>query len=238
MFTLPTSLAASPPALVLELPQRVKLVVLSFGDPRRIDLTEGNRISNMRIFTVVTLFVAIAQSAATHSCADYSPAPVPVSQLPAYFLRQKSINTASLADIEEIRQTLSEYAFIIDGRTFDALSDVFAANATANYSEPLGVLAGVETIKTTLSAALAQFPGTQHLLGSQRIRLCSKSTAISATYFRAAHFLNATVGATETVDDSAVFSAYAQYQDSWVKRDGLWKIAYRNVVYMVSHSAL
>ncbi|KAF2995254.1 hypothetical protein E8E13_003482 [Curvularia kusanoi] len=190
------------------------------------------RKSTMRPFVAATLFIASAQGATSRSCIDFSPAPVPESQLPAYFPRQKLNNAASLIDVEDIRQTLSEYAFIIDGRAFDFLSDIFTANATADYSAPLGALTGVEKIKATLSTSLAQFSGTQHILGSQRIRLCSKTTAISATYFRAAHFFNATVGATALVDDSALLVAYAQYQDSWVKQDGLWKINYRNVVYM------
>lgn len=190
--------------------------------------------TNMRPLVIAALLGTIAQGSTHPSCADFSPAPIPTSQLPSYFPRQKLTSASSLLDVEDIRQTVSEYAFIIDARAFDSLSDIFTTDAVANYSEPLGVLSGVETIKTTLSAALAQFPGTQHLLGSQRIRLCNKTTAISATYFRAAHFLNDTVGAVAFLDDSTIFTAYAQYQDSWVKSDGLWKIKYRNVVYMVS----
>ena len=190
--------------------------------------------TNMRPLAVAALLATIAQGSTSPSCADFSPAPIPTSRLPSYFPRQKLTSATSLIDIEDIRQTVSEYAFIIDARAFDSLSDIFTTDAVANYSEPLGVLSGVETIKTTLSAALAQFPGTQHLLGSQRIRLCNTTTAISATYFRAAHFLNGTVGAVALLDDSTILTAYAQYQDSWVKSDGLWKIKYRNVVYMVS----
>ncbi|KAJ4333998.1 hypothetical protein N0V95_009286 [Ascochyta clinopodiicola] len=139
-----------------------------------------------------------------------------------------------LLDTESIRQTLSLYAYIIDGRTFDSLSDIFTTDAIANYSAPLGVMNGVEEIKKSLSAALAPFPGTQHLLGSQSIRLCNKTEAISATYFRAAHFLqrNATGAVPDVADYSNMLYAYAQYQDSWVKRNGLWKIKYRNLVYM------
>ncbi|KAH6644508.1 hypothetical protein C7974DRAFT_419985 [Boeremia exigua] len=186
----------------------------------------------MRIFVAASLLFAIAQAATSRSCAQYSPSPVPVSQLTSYFPRQKITN--DVADIEDIRQTLSQYAIIIDGRSFESLPDVFTADATADYSAPLGVLTGVEAIKTTLSASLAQFPGTQHLLGTQRIRICDKNTAVSATYFQATHFLrpNATVGAAGIEDDSDTLYAFAQYQDSWVKRDGLWKIRYRNVVYM------
>ena len=189
---------------------------------------------NMRPLVLAALLATIVQGSTSPSCADFSPTPIPKSQLPFYFPRQRLSSAASLIDVEDIRQTLSEYAFIIDARAFDSLSNVFTTDAIANYSEPLGVLSGVETIKTTLSAALAQFPGTQHLLGSQRIRLCNTTTAISATYFRAAHFLNDTVGAVALLDDSTILTAYAQYQDSWVHIDGLWKIKYRNVVYMVS----
>jgi hypothetical protein len=188
----------------------------------------------MRPLALAALLVTVAQGSTSLPCADFSRAPIPTSQLPFYFPRQRLTSATSLIDIEDIRQTLSEYAFIIDARAFESLSDIFTTDAIANYSEPLGVLSGVETIKTTLSAALAQFPGTQHLLGSQRIRLCNTTTAISATYFRAAHFLNDTVGAVALLDDSTILTAYAQYQDSWMKSDGLWKIKYRNVVYMVS----
>lgn len=194
----------------------------------------------MRILSVAALLFAVSQANITQSCTGYSPDPVPISQLPTYFPRQKSTSVATLSSVEEIRETLSLYTYIIDGRTYDSLSEVFTTDAVANYSAPLGVLDGVESIKTALSAALAQFVGTQHLLGSQNIRICNGTTALSATYFRAAHFLqqNATVGATGVTDDSAVLYAWAQYQDSWVKREGIWKIAYRNLVYMVSGAVM
>ncbi|KAF1927201.1 uncharacterized protein M421DRAFT_422058 [Didymella exigua CBS 183.55] len=178
--------------------------------------------------------VATARAAGARPCSQFSPSPVPVSGLTAYFPRQKISTFAALADIDEIRQTLAQYAFIIDGRDFGALADVFITDAVANYSAPLGVLNGLASIESTLSASLSQFPGTQHHLGTQRIRLCDKETAISATYFRAAHYLqqNATGGATQIIDDSGFLVAYSQYQDSWVKQNGTWKISYRNNVYM------
>lgn len=186
---------------------------------------------------VVAIVIATNGALASKLCANYSPSPIAFSELPAYFPPQKISKFTDLADTEEIRQTLSQYAFSIDSRDFNALSDVFATDAVANYSAPLGVLNGLAAIETTLSAALAQFPGTQHQLGTQRIRLCEKDTAISATYYRAAHYLNATGGALQVIDDSGVLIAYSQYQDSWVKRNGTWKIAYRNNVYMViSHA--
>lgn len=188
----------------------------------------------MRTSTVLTLLNAAANAITSKPCADFSPSPIAFPALPAFFPRQKISKLTDLADIEEIRQTLSQYPFSIDGRDFDALSDVFTADAIADYSPPLGVLNGLAAIQTTLSAALSQFPGTQHQLGTQKIRLCEKNTAISATYYRAAHYLNATGGALQVIDDSGVLVAYSQYQDSWVKRNGTWKIVYRNNIYMVS----
>jgi ketosteroid isomerase-like protein len=185
---------------------------------------------------VFTLLIAAANAITPKPCTEYSPDPITFPELPAYFPRQKISKLTDLADIEEIRQTLSQYPFSIDARDFDALSDVFATDAVANYSAPLGVLNGLAAIQTTLSAALSQFPGTQHQLGTQRIRLCEKNTAISATYYRAAHYLNATGGALQVIDDSGVLIAYSQYQDSWVRRNGTWKIVHRNNVYMVSSS--
>jgi hypothetical protein len=187
--------------------------------------------------SAVALLVTTTQVLALKSCAQFSPGPVAFSDLPAYFPRQKFSKLANLADIEEIRQALSQYPFSIDSRDFGALSDVFTTDAIANYSAPLGVLNGLPAIETTLSAALSQFSGTQHQLGTQRIRLCEKDTAISATYYRAVHYLNATGGALQVIDDSGVLIAYSQYQDSWVKLNGTWKIAYRNNVYMVSFSS-
>ncbi|UPX16701.1 uncharacterized protein EKO05_0007089 [Ascochyta rabiei] len=181
-----------------------------------------------------TLLVAVSQAVASQSCAGFSPNPIPISQLANHFPPQKVANVEALLETEAIRQTLSLYAYVIDARDFDSLSDVFTTDAIANYSAPLGVLNGIESITTTLSASLAQFPGTQHLLGSQTIRLCNKTEAISATYLRAAHFLqrNVTGGVLDVADYSSMLYAYGQYQDSWVKRDGLWKIKYRNLVYM------
>ncbi|KAF9695650.1 hypothetical protein EKO04_006358 [Ascochyta lentis] len=180
------------------------------------------------------LLVAVSQAVTTQPCAGFSPNPVPISQLPTHFPPQKLTNVETLLDTEAIRQTLSRYAYAIDGRIFDSLSDVFTTDAIANYSAPIGVLNGVKAIETTLSASLAPFPGTQHILGSQSIRLCNEDEAISTSYYRAAHFLprNATGSVPDVAGYASMLYAYGQYQDSWVKLDGLWKIKYRNLVYM------
>ncbi|KAL1598639.1 hypothetical protein SLS60_007779 [Paraconiothyrium brasiliense] len=182
-----------------------------------------------------TLLIAISPATASRPCTQFSPSPVPVQHLSAYFLPQYGLHATALLDIEAIRHTLALYPYIIDGRDFPSLSSVFTADAIANYSVPIGVVNGLSAIESTLGAALASFLGTQHLLGSQSVRICDRNSAISVSYYRAVHFLpqNKTTGPGDVVTGDAVLYAYGQYQDSWEKRHGRWKINYRNLVYMV-----
>lgn len=189
--------------------------------------------------TIAMVLTTVARTTA-QPCSQFSPAPVPIPQLPGYFPPHYSADATTLLEAEAIRQTLTIYPYIIDGRDFALLSTVFTTDAVANYSAPLGVLSGLSTIAATLEQSLAQFPGTQHLLGPQNVRVCDSDNAISVTYYRAVHFLphNGTVAPVEVLGLDSVLYAYGQYQDTWEKRDGLWKIVYRKLVYMVGRSTL
>lgn len=191
-------------------------------------------------FTLAALFVTpflVAAYQHPQGCSQLASGPVALDQVPEYFPPQQNADVRALLDTESIRQTLAFYALAIDGRDFNSLPNVFTADAIANYSAPLGVLKGRDAIKTALAAALGTFTGTQHLLGTQVIDICGvgANAAVSVTYYRAAHFLprNTSGEAVEVVDDSNVLYAYGQYQDTWKKEKGTWKIAYRNLVYMV-----
>lgn len=152
-------------------------------------------------------------------------------------LNIKEFDPSTVVDTEAIRQILLLYPLAIDGRAFSSLENIFAPDAVANYSAPIGVLAGTSAIATALETALAAFLGTQHHLGASNVRICgNQEQAISATYYRAVHFLsqNSTAGSSDIVSGNGVLYAYGQYQDTWEKRGGQWKIIYRNLVYMVS----
>jgi hypothetical protein len=195
------------------------------------------RIVNLHLLSVV-LLSTIPQTTASAPCTQFSPSPIPIQQLPTFFAPPTILTVENLLETESIRQTLSLYAHTIDSRNYTFLSSVFTPDAIANYSASLGVLTGLESIESTLASGLAQFTGTQHLLGSQSIRLCGKDKAISVSYFRAAHFLprNSTGDVLDVAGLQSVLFAYGQYQDSWVKRGGGWRVAYRNLVFMVSLS--
>ena len=169
-------------------------------------------------------------------CPQISPGPEPLFNLPTDF-PPPVIQDASTT--EAIRQTLALYPFTVDGRNWNALTRIFATNARANYSAPLGVLNGVQQIIDVLSQDLEMFVSTQHHFGTQFIDVCSPNTAVSITYFRAAHFSTPYVSASQVANLSQVLYAYGQYQDTWDRQDDqTWKITNRNLVYMVSISVV
>ncbi|KAJ6474882.1 hypothetical protein C8R45DRAFT_834758, partial [Mycena sanguinolenta] len=112
----------------------------------------------------------------------------------------------------------------IDGKNFTALALVFAADAVANYSAPLGVLTPLAIIQAVLAKRLEKIT-TQHAMSTQVIEVLSESEAFSVTYYTAMHF---GMG----VYESEIAVAYGQYQDYWVLQDQSWKIQNRNLVNM------
>lgn len=171
-------------------------------------------------FCVFSLFVAGSAIASTTN----SVAPIQLSSL-ANDCTPESYTDAGT--IEAIRNTLAIYPFAIDGKNFDALSKVFSADATANYSAPLNVLTPLSSIQSVLKESLACVT-TQHLYGTQWIDVLSPTAARSVTYFRAAHFGRGDA-------EGEVLYAYGQYQDNWERQIlGTWRIVHRNLVYMVS----
>ncbi len=164
------------------------------------------------------------------------PGPEPLYNLPTDFPTPTVIDPVIT---EIIRQTLALYPLAIDGKNWGALARIFDTNAYVNYSNPLGVLRGVDQIISVLSQSLSQFVSTQHLYGTQYIDVCNGFSAVSVTYFRAAHFFSPFVNGTTAVNTTEILWAYGQYQDTWARQgDGTWKIANRNLVYMVSAGAL
>lgn len=190
--------------------------------------------------TVLGISLSTVGTAFQHpqGCPKLAPAPVAPEKLPSIFTARPDVDVQALLDTEAIRRTLALYALAIDGRSYDSLSHIFAQDVVANYSAPLGVLTGLDAIKTSLEASLTVFDRTQHLLGSQIIEICGprNDAAVSVTYYQATHFLprNATGGAMDVADDSSVMDAWGQYQDTWRKARGGWRIVSRNLVYMVS----
>ena len=167
---------------------------------------------------------ASPSTASSSSLAD-STQPVPAFDLPNAFPGSDFVSDPF--DVEAIRNTLGHYPLAIDGKNFAALKLVFAPNAVANYSAPLGVLSPLSTIQSVLQSSLAHVT-TQHSFGTQVIDVLSPVKAVSVTYYTATHFgMGAYAG--------QIVTAYGQYQDVWARQNDLsWRISHRNLVFMVS----
>ncbi|KAH6659166.1 hypothetical protein BKA67DRAFT_529341 [Truncatella angustata] len=197
----------------------------------------------MQLLTLLATVIGLSQSAAAVSktearateqssssgCPNISPGPATTFQLASLLPLSPLTDPIST---EAIRNTLAIYVFAIDGRNWDAMARVFAPNARANYSAPLGVSNGVANITASISSGINTFAGTQHRYGSQYINICSLSSAISVTYFEASHYFVPDLGPA-VVDDNQVLYANGRYEDTWARQiDGSWKIVNRNLVYM------
>jgi hypothetical protein len=166
-----------------------------------------------------------------NDCPKIAPGPVSFSYLAGLFTPQTLPDPIAT---ESIRQTLALYALAIDGRNYEVLRKVFTTDARANYSDPIGVLNGVQAIIDNLAPSLNNFVSTQHHLGTQMIHICSLTSAVSVTYFQATHYFTPYTGVANPVDNSKVLIDKAQYQDTWARqKDGSWKITNRNLVRMV-----
>ncbi|KAK8038223.1 hypothetical protein PG994_014990 [Apiospora phragmitis] len=165
-------------------------------------------------------------------CPTIAPGPVPLSELVQTL---QPLNAVSdLAAESTIGNTLAMYPFAIDSRTFSALDRIFSIDARANYSYPLGVMEGRESIKTTLQQVLATtWKRTHNTYGAQLIQVCSPTSAISVTYYTASHFLVSGTGPEAFTGPESVVYAYGTYQDTWERQRGEneWRITNRNLVY-------
>jgi ketosteroid isomerase-like protein len=181
----------------------------------------------MRISTI--LFLGFQAAAASSVSLTSSTQPVSQFDLPNAFGGSDFVPDPF--DVEAIRNALAHYPLAIDGKNFAALSLVFAPKAVANYSAPLGVLQPLSTIQSTLQSSLAKVT-TQHSFGTQIIEVLTPASAVSVTYYTATHF---GMGASE----GQIVTAYGQYQDVWARQPDLtWRIAHRNLVYMVCSRCL
>lgn len=171
-----------------------------------------------------------ATETVSSACNNISPGPATLAQLADLLVP----NVVDLVATESIRNTLALYAFAVDGRNWAALARVFAKDARANYSEPLGVSYGIDNITESISAGIAIFAAMQHRYGTQFLQVCSPASAISVTYYTASHFFSTDVAPT-VQNDSQTLYATGRYEDTWSKQvDGSWKIVNRNLVYSVS----
>jgi len=187
--------------------------------------------------TLVATSIALPTSAFPTKLSDCpstfvtATAGIPAHEIASLFSRPTFPQSPSAAaDIEQIRATIALYGLALDGKNFPILDNVFTPDVRANYSA-LGVMNGVEQLKTTLEASLEPVASTQHQFGTSVVQLCRDTSAaagaeemsgttaaISVTYTTTSHFPLGPDGVVSpSILAADVMTGFVMYQDVWVK---------------------
>lgn len=130
----------------------------------------------------------------------------------------------TLLDEREITRGLSRFARILDSKSWDKLTTVFAADLSFDYGAG-GEQHGIEALRANMTRFLDICGGTQHLIGSILIDV-DGDHAVSRAYVQARH---QAVGAT----GGAVFDTNGEYIDHWERRAEGWRIVRRDALWSV-----
>jgi hypothetical protein len=121
-----------------------------------------------------------------------------------------------------IEDSLRRYARAVDRRDWAALRSCYHPDATDEHGEFSGAL---EDFIDWVSKRHATVPFSAHFLGNCLIEFIDDKSAIVETYFVAIQ--RRANGASGDVDTDVI----GRYLDRFERRDGLWKVATRRVVY-------
>lgn len=121
------------------------------------------------------------------------------------------------ADRQAIIDVLNTYATCLDTRDWSGLTNVFHADATADYG---GALTGRATIVDTIRSFLGGCGPSQHLLGNYQVSI-DGDHAESLTKARVLH-----VGAGERANLTP-YEAVGVYRDRHVRTSEGWRILHR-----------
>lgn len=136
------------------------------------------------------------------------------------------MNPEMLMEHKAIEGVLLDYAAALDGRHWAGLTEIFGADAVADY-RGIGVFEGREEIVGVVRDFLEACGPTQHMITNIRVDL-QGGTAQSSCYLQATHGgIGAHAGHTMTV--------WGEYRDRLERRPEGWRIVHRTLV--VQHVA-
>ncbi|HEY4545113.1 MAG TPA: nuclear transport factor 2 family protein [Pedomonas sp.] len=124
-----------------------------------------------------------------------------------------------LSDRAEIQDLITRYAYAIDDRDWDALDNVFTADAIIDYSEAGGARGTVAEIKEYLAGAMARFPAFQHLSTTTRLQIDGDRAKARTILFNPMVM--------EHEGQERVFFVGLWYNDELVRTLDGWRIAHR-----------
>lgn len=138
-----------------------------------------------------------------------------------------------IADRLAIVDLTIAYCWALDTHDWDALGDVFVAEATAILGSA-DELVGIDAIRTRCSGALSPLDASQHMVSNHQVTFHRDSdgdgdgdTATCRCYFQAQHVRRAAMSS-----GGANFIIAGRYEDRLVRTPSGWRIAHRELVPM------
>lgn len=125
-----------------------------------------------------------------------------------------------MSDRLEIQDLFARYSFAIDERDWDALDNIFTADAKIDYSETGGAKGSFAEIKAWLPGALERFPMFQHMVATTRLTLDGDEARSRTILF------NPMVYRTSDGEEQTFFVGL-WYRDHLVRTPQGWRIAER-----------
>jgi cation transport regulator ChaB len=136
-----------------------------------------------------------------------------------------------LIDKDEIRDLMSRYARGVDRADWDGVRETYHKDAYDDHGDYKGGTDGFIEFGRSRTNGATQ---VMHFLGECLIEFASPTVAIVETYFMTAHTLGPEAqrqyGATNN-GGPVQLSHYGRYADRVEKRDGIWRIAHRIVIF-------
>ena len=130
----------------------------------------------------------------------------------------------TLWDLHEIEQRYFRYCEIIDAKDFDALGEIFLAEAVQDYRSSNGILQnGVAPLAARLHIGMghdSDCGATQHNVFNIRATITGNN-AVAKAHFYAVH-------AGRNRFDGQIYRCWGQYDDVWHRTPEGWRVGRRD----------
>ena len=126
------------------------------------------------------------------------------------------LSQQEISDRFEIQDLLARYSQLLDHFAFDAMDELFTADAVLDYSETGAINGTWPEQKAFIAKAFEGFKGTQHLLGLPSITVTGDTATARTICFNPM-----------VVNDRSVFYVGIWYDDELVRTPDGWKFRKR-----------
>lgn len=143
-----------------------------------------------------------------------------------------------LLDKDEIRDLMARYCRGVDRADWDLVRSTYHSDAYDDHGDYKGSIDGFIAFATSRTGGATQ---VMHFLGECLIEFAGRDVAVAETYFFTAHTLGPEAqrqyGASGK-GGPVQLSHYGRYADRVERRDGVWRIAHRIVVFETTRFAI